>query len=120
MKILEEAWARYGNLTTDIGTPDHIGIFLKEIEAVLFDVFGDAVDSLPSWYLIPVNYNEANLEWLFDDFRIGFSVCKCPDESSWWIAHQDIHAYGGMNYEKHRWIIPWILSFAVAATRKDE
>ena len=48
--------------------------------------YGFTFDQLPSLHAVNVEDGSTLIEWIFDDFRIGFSVEKESDESSWYLV----------------------------------
>jgi len=75
------------------------------------------LDYLPRLYADNVEDGSVLLEWIFPDFRIGFSVEPDPEESSWQLASGErlgtIAAFGytrGINLRKLVW---WLLGFVI-------
>lgn len=82
---------------------------------------GFTFDQLPSLHAVNVEDGSTLIEWIFDDFRIGFSVEKERDESSWYLVSSkkitEMNAYGyissGNEFEK---LIMWLLYFVITHT----
>lgn len=47
---------------------------------------GIALEHLPKLYAFDVQDGSILIEWIFDDFRIGFSIEPIPTESSWYLV----------------------------------
>lgn len=58
------------------------------------------------------------VEWIFTDFRIGFSIEPDPDDSSWYLVSNqslgDIGASGYLTNKNVDTLVLWLLNFAMA------
>lgn len=83
--------------------------------------YGFTFDQLPSLHAVNVEDGSTLLEWIFDDFRIGFSIEKERNESSWYLVSSkkmtEMNAYGyislGNEFEK---LMMWLLDFVISHT----
>lgn len=86
-----------------------------------FHYYGFPFSHLPSLHAVNVEDGSTLIEWIFDDFRIGFSVESDKDESSWYLVSskklREINASGyipsGNEFEK---LILWLLNFVISHT----
>ena len=86
-----------------------------------FHYYGFPLSHLPSLHAVNVEDGSTLIEWIFDDFRIGFSIEKERDESSWYLVASkkmtEMNAYGyissGNEFEK---LIMWLLYFVISHT----
>ncbi len=86
-----------------------------------FHYYGFPFSHLPSLHAVNVEDGSTLIEWIFDDFRIGFSVESDRDESSWYLVSskklREINASGyipsGNEFEK---LILWLLNFVISHT----
>lgn len=74
-------------------------------------------------YLSPLNaYNVDDgsllIEWVFRDFRIGFSYEPNPNESGWYLITNrtlgEISASGYLSNDNYESLILWLLNFALS------
>lgn len=72
-------------------------------------------DKLPSIRAVEREDNSLLIEWIFDNFRIGFSIEQKVQESGWYLVTGDklgnIFAYGGLISENLSKLIAWLLNF---------
>ena len=88
--------------------------FINDFQTALETQNQLQVEFLPPLYLFPVDDGSSLIEWIFDDFRIGFSIDPVPNESSWYLATNkelgQISASGYLNSENFI-LIQWLLHF---------
>jgi hypothetical protein len=57
------------------------------------------------------------IEWVFDDFRIGFTIESNPDESGWYLISTkklgSITAYGSISEIDINTLILWLINFVL-------
>lgn len=58
---------------------------LTEI-SLTFQNRGVDLDRLPQLHAFSVQDGSLLIEWIFDDFRVGFSLEPIPSESSWYLV----------------------------------
>jgi hypothetical protein len=99
------------------GLRDQAISFLLALQEVLsfFDrSHGDLDDLAPLW---PVALNDGSIlfEWIFQHYRIGFSIEPDPEASSWYlVADEDlggISASGQMSGIDVRSLLRWLITF---------
>ena len=86
-----------------------------------FHYYGFPFSHLPNLEAFNLEDGSTLVEWIFDDFRIGFSVESDKDESSWYLVSskklREINASGyipsGNEFEK---LILWLLNFVISHT----
>ncbi|MFC1512102.1 hypothetical protein ACFL5H_02790 [Candidatus Latescibacterota bacterium] len=100
-----------------IGIPDvalRAKEFLRDFENLIKaqQIFNE--DFLPSLHLFPVDDGSALIEWIFNTFRIGFSIDINPSESSWYLVTKkelgQINACGYLCNDNNK-VIHWLLHF---------
>ncbi len=74
-------------------------------------------DRLPEIRAFERDNGSLLIEWIFDHFRIGFSVEISREESGWYLVsgHEfgDILAYGGLTGQNLNKLIAWLLNFVI-------
>jgi len=82
-----------------------------------FERRGMDLSNLPNWYAAVLNDGGLSIEWIFNDFRIGFTVEKQDNDSGWLLVstrkHGDISAYGYLSVPNLQSLIEWLLTFAI-------
>ncbi|MDE0187331.1 MAG: hypothetical protein OXP71_17980 [Candidatus Poribacteria bacterium] len=58
---------------------------LTEI-SLTFQSRGVDLDCLPQIHAFSIQDGSLLIEWIFDDFRVGFSIEPIPSESSWYLV----------------------------------
>lgn len=95
-------------------------IVLKSIEKgiVDFELQRFQLDHLPELYPVKVDDGSFLIEWIFEDFRIGFSIEPEIEESSWYLVSKN--SLGATNAEGIIFLdnqlkapISWMLKFIV-------
>ena len=101
-------------------------VVIKQAEEILTDIEnaldfyqqkGIDVSYLPS--LIAIEFDDGSLliEWVFDDFHLGFSIEPSPDESSWYIvSNEKLNNIFTSDYFKnisHSELFRWFVGFAL-------
>ena len=61
-----------------------LSIIAKTI--LIFQRRGVDLDHLPHLHAFDVQDGSILIEWIFDDFRVGFSIDPIPSESSWYLV----------------------------------
>ena len=54
--------------------------------SLTFQSRGVDLDRLPQLHAFAVQDGSLLIEWIFDDFRVGFSIEQNPSESSWYLV----------------------------------
>jgi len=79
---------------------------------------GFDLDRLPPLQVFLVEDGSVLVEWIFEDFRIGFGLDPNPEDSSWYLVATErlgqINAYGrmfGVCLEK---LVAWLMRFALS------
>jgi hypothetical protein len=89
---------------------------LQEMTAI-FPHLGLDLDSVPPLYAFNVDDNSFLIEWIFNDFRIGFSVEQNINDSSWYLVSNKkygvINASGYLSIKDSRSLILWLLTFVI-------
>ena len=90
-----------------------------ELATEVLDTLEDALHSvinaedLPKINAIEGDDNSILLEWIFTHMRIGFSIEKHLDNSSWYLVTDSesgaIQASGDLLNEDLRWLINWLI-----------
>lgn len=66
-------------------------------------------------HLFSVEDGSALLEWIFEDYRIGFGIEPDREESSWYLVTKEnlgnINAYGSLSGIDNRNIVTWLINF---------
>lgn len=70
---------------------------------------------LPPLHTFPVDDGSLLIEWIFEDFRIGFSLEQNKSESSWYLVTNpkigEISASGYLSNGDNEKIVIWLLNF---------
>lgn len=73
-------------------------------------------EQFPAPYVYAQGGGEVSIELIFDDFRMGFSVCPNPADSTWFIVATKrlgyTNAYGYLFALELQALIGWLVSFA--------
>ena len=85
--LITPAWNAVGQVK-DQRVADEARKILLIIEKTIFIFQKRGVDlgHLPQFYAFDVQDGSILIEWIFDDFRIGFSIEPIPSESSWYLV----------------------------------
>ncbi len=90
---------------------------IKTIQSITFSLQDDKLIDLifQRLHLFNIEDDTALLEWIFEDYRIGFGVDTDPNESSWYLVTQkelgNINAYGYLSEDNNANIITWLITF---------
>jgi hypothetical protein len=80
-----------------------------------FQSYRSDLYSLPQLHAFPVDDGSLLIEWIFTDFRIGFSIEPDNNESSWYLVanrkYGDINASGYLADIDTQKIILWLINF---------
>lgn len=83
---------------------------VKKFQQYRFDL-----DYLPPLHTFPVDDGSLLIEWIFEDFRIGFSLEQESNESSWYLVTNpkfgEISASGYLSDVDNEKIVIWLLNF---------
>jgi hypothetical protein len=73
---------------------------------------------LPELHAFKVDDGSILIEWIFDDFRIGFSIEPDVQESSWYLVSSknlgEISASGYIQMAEIKNLIIWIINFVIS------
>lgn len=88
---------------------------------IAFHYHGFPFGHLPSLNAFNVEDGSTLIEWIYDDFRIGFSLEKDLDQSSWYLVSSDklreINASGYLPIRSElETLILWLLNFVISHT----
>lgn len=113
--------ADFGNPTNDnVKTIQSVHFFVTVLQNVLLK---NRINIRRSSLLPPLKFrwledNSALIEWIFKDFRIGFSIEPDIEESGWYLVSnnnlQEISASGVLQFETLEFLIINLLNFASA------
>jgi hypothetical protein len=96
--------------------------FLNRFQLLLFSAKGeiDNIGNLPNLMVNLIEENSLLIEWIFKDFRIGFSFEKKESNSSWYIAsnekYSEISASGFIKENEIDDLLKHILVFVLSNT----
>lgn len=80
-----------------------------------FQQYGFDLYFLPLLHTFPVDDGSLLIEWIFEDFRIGFSLEQESSESSWYLVTNpkfgEISASGYLSDVDNEKIVIWLLNF---------
>ena len=113
---------------TDFGKPTKENAktiqYVQSLVAALQNVLlNNRINIKPSSVLPPLKFrwledNSALIEWIFKDFRIGFSIEPEIEESGWYLVSndnlQEVSASGTLQFENLEPLIIELLNFALA------
>ena len=58
------------------------------------------------------------IEWIFENFRVGFTIEKNSEESGWYLVSGknlgQINAYGNLNKADDEKLLSWLLVFVIS------
>ena len=95
----------------------NILLTIKEI-IFLYRFLGFDLNYLPCLYARNVDDGSLLIEWIFSDFRIGFSIEPILKDSSWHLVSKEnlgaISASGYISSESRNSIIQWLISFILS------
>ena len=57
--------------------------------SLTFQSRGVDLDPLPQLHAFAVQDGSLLIEWIFDDFRVGFSIEPIPSDSSWYLVSNE-------------------------------
>ena len=81
------AWSAVGQVENQKVADEARRILWTITETSLtFQSRGVDLDRLPQLHAFAVQDGSALIEWIFDDFRVGFSIESIPSESSWYLV----------------------------------
>ena len=85
--LITPAWNAVGQVE-DQKVADEARNILLIIEKTILIAQSKGIDlgHLPQLHAFDVQDGSILIEWIFDDFRIGFSIEPIPDESSWYLV----------------------------------
>jgi hypothetical protein len=90
---------------------------LNEIITLFYDL-GFEFHHLPPLRGVNVDDGSILLEWIFTEFRVGFSIEPEPFHSSWFLVSTDslgqISAYGYIPETDAKKLILWLLNFIIS------
>ena len=67
--------------------------------SLTFQSRGVDLDRLPQLHAFAVQDGSLLIEWIFDDFRVGFSIEPIPSDSSWYLVSNE--KLGDINVAGH-------------------
>ena len=85
--LITPAWDAVGQVK-DQSVADEARNILLIIEKTILIAQSKGVDlaHLPQLHAFDVQDSSILIEWIFDDFRVGFSIEPIPSESSWYLV----------------------------------
>ena len=85
--VIRTAWSTVGQVE-DEKVADEAKRILSVIAETILIFQKRAVDlkHLPRLHAFDVQDGSILIEWIFDDFRVGFSIEPIPTESSWYLV----------------------------------
>ena len=85
--LITPAWNAVGQVA-DQRVADEARNILLMIEKTILIAQSKGVDlgHLPQLHAFDVQDGSILIEWIFDDFRVGFSIEPIPSESSWYLV----------------------------------
>jgi hypothetical protein len=85
--VIRTAWSTVGQVE-DEKVADEAKRILSVIAETILIFQKRAVDlkHLPRLHAFDVQDGSILIEWIFDDFRVGFSIEPVPTESSWYLV----------------------------------
>lgn len=93
-------------------------LFISEFMMILNQVRGSS-NVFPS-FILKNDDDSLFLEWVFKDFRVGFTFCEDDNESMWFLVSnrnlEELSVSGDLNPSNYREIIIKILDFAFRNT----
>lgn len=82
---------------------------------IFFQQNGFDLSNLPPLHAFLVNDDSILFEWIFGDYRVGFSIEPNPDDSGWYLVSNknlgEISASGYLAGVDTKNLITWLLSF---------
>ena len=97
----------------------YLGVFLSTFENILISsrVLYKLSNNFPPLIIKWLDDNSVLVEWIFKDFRIGFSIEPIQKESGWYlVSNKNLEEYsesGSIDFNNIRGIINKVLIFAV-------
>jgi len=87
-------------------------------DSIIYFGVGYELSYLPALSAFKVDDGSVLIEWIFDDFRIGFSIEPNVDESSWYLVSNeklgDIGASGYISRNNINNLVLWLINFVIA------
>ncbi len=86
-----------------------------------FEQRGIDLSNLPQLHAAILDDGAVSIEWIFSDFRIGFTIETNGNDSGWFLVstdkHGEINAFGYLSVENITSLIEWLLAFVLMAAR---
>ncbi len=120
-EIFNDAWSVIKSIA-DNSQKQFTTVVIKRIQTQLelLNRFYPDVSNISKLYASVVDDGSILFEWIYENFRIGFSIEKEVQTSSWYIVgNKEIGSIGASGYlkpDQYEKIIPWIISFIFSAT----
>jgi hypothetical protein len=120
--LIESAWQIVCQ-TRDQNVSKEAGKLLDMIQEAIISLqplrrFGIELSHLPPLQAFNVDDGSILIEWIFDDFRVGFSIEPDPKDSGWYLVSNEnlgtINASGYTSDTNLRKVILWLLDFALS------
>lgn len=93
-------------------------LFLIQKVIKKFQQFGLELSYLPQIHAFSVDDGSILLEWIFPDFRIGFSIEQNNSESGWYLVTRkklgEISASGNLADVDTQGVVIWLIDFVLA------
>ena len=87
-----------------------------------FKAIGFAIDYLPRLQAFNVDDGSVLIEWIFENFRIGFSIESDLKESSWYLVSDsclgEISASGYLSENESDFLVTWLVNFVFSLSSK--
>ena len=121
LPLLRPAWKVVRQIK-DENIADEARSILSIIEETILTFQSRGVDfgHLPDLRAFDVQDGSMLIEWIFDDFRVGFSIEPASDESSWYLVSNsklgEISASGYVSQgdPENISLILWLLNFVIS------
>ena len=85
--VITVAWNTVGQVENKKVADEARKLLLIIAETTLiFQSRGVDLEHLPHLHAFDVQDGSILIEWIFDDFRVGFSIEPVPSESSWYLV----------------------------------
>lgn len=79
---------------------------------------GSEFGHMPSLQAANMDDGSVLIEWIFENFRVGFTIEKNSEESGWYLVSGknlgQINAYGNLNKADDEKLLSWLLVFVIS------
>jgi len=119
--LIKSAWVSIRQ-SENINTKDQARDLLLLIQDILSDLqqYGFNIGYLPKIYAFNIDDGSILLEWIFKDYRLGFTVEPNPQDSGWYLVTTEklsnISASGYIIKDNFRTDVLWLLNYIISHT----